>query len=292
MAKPMPVRLDGHAREIVEVAQRAREVIARDAEFSRNVLPSIASLGRTRREHASSAQHGAPAPAAQQPRPASRLRQVVWSVVFGVGLFGATVSAALMYPPIRRIVLEPTMAVPLLIAATLTAFVALAVALIVRSSPRSAAAASVLAVIVALALVAAVVYRIAVGTTGGTSYTQEQLALWSVAAAVMLAELVLLIVKLRRTARRSEAADGVRWKGDPDYRRESERLRAYAAELAAFEPDDPSSRERLHGDWESALSSLRVAPETLQQARRVGPVAWLVWAAYDGEIDISRVRLG
>lgn len=292
MAKPIPVRLEGHDPEIVEVAQRAREVIARDAQFSRNVLPSIASLGRTRREHVSSAQQEVPAPTAQEPRPASRSRQVVWSVVFGVGLLGATVSAALMYPPIRRIVLEPTMAVPLLIAATLTAFVALTVALVVRSSPRSAAAASVLAVIVALALVAAVVYRIAVGTTGGTSYTQEQLALWFAAAAVMLAELVLLIVKLRRTARRSEAAAGVRWKGDPDYRRESERLRAYAAELAASEPHDPSSRERLQGDWESELSSLTVAPETLQQARRLGPVGWLVWVAYDGEIDISRVRLG
>lgn len=293
MAKPTPVRLEGQDHDIVKVAQLARAAIARDEGFSRSVLPSIASLGRTRREHVKTADSDVSAPSVAAPPQASPMRQTLWSVVFGVGLVGATVSAALVYPPIRRIVVEPAIAVPVLIAASIVAIAALAIALVVRSSPRSAAAASVLAVIVALAVVAGVGYRVVVGTSGGTPYTGEQLAWWFAAAALILVELTLLVIRLRRMARHAEASAGVRWSGSREYQRETARLHAYAKDLAATAPKDAPSRERLRADWDAALSSLdAVALQTLEQARALGPVAWLVWAAYDGELDISRVRLG
>ena len=135
-----------------------------------------------------------------RPGKASRGRVSIWAVLFGTGLIAAVVSAAVMYPPLRQIVLQPAIAVPLMAAGTGLAVLALAGALALRPPPDRAATGAILSMIVAVAVMIAFVYRLVAGSLG-TPFEPALLAWWLVGAAVILVELATLAVRLRHQSR-------------------------------------------------------------------------------------------
>ena len=293
MTASEPTRLVGSDEDIVLLAERARVVIAEDRELAARVIPAASGLGRARREFASTRPAaGEQRKSAGPPDRTASVRGVIWAVVFGVGLVAAVVSAAVMYPPLRRITLEPSIAVPLMTVSTVVAVVALAAALILRAAPGQAGVGAILCAIVAVSVLIAVGYRLVVGVSGGTQYEPSQLAWWFVGAVVILVILVFLAVRLRRQSHRTDQEHGVNLRGDRVSRTEVRRLRAYAAQLADAEPATPEGRQVLAQSWRDDLQARPdLASETTAQALAIGPVAWLVWASFDGGIDESRVSL-
>lgn len=285
MKAGQPRRLPGDDATIAGLAALAHAVIAANGTMT-DLLSSTSQLARARATHVARADGGAAR--SNRPSPTVTTGQPrLWGWIVGLGMTASVVSAAVMYPPLRRIRLDPELAVPLMLTASVVAVVALAPAALIRPPARSAAATAV-SVIVVVAMAIAVGYRVVVGTSGGTRYSEAQLQLWFVFAAVQLALLAVIAVRSRRATARGEAAVGVTWRGDPEWRRETARLRDYATDLARTRPSSPEVAADLTRRWESGLADAAGLPaEVLSEARAIGPIEWLVWAAYDGEIDVD-----
>ncbi len=132
-----------------------------------------------------------------------------------------------------------------------------------------------------------VIYRALVGPESeGMTVTATQLTVWFVATVLQLGLLLALVVVLRSRSR--GAFTGGRRSGAPAADpREARRLIDEAESLVRL--DRPSSEQ--DAAWDSALGGLAASPAVVSQARALGPVAWLVWAFYDGELDVSGIRV-
>nr|WP_274637708.1 hypothetical protein [Microbacterium bovistercoris] len=282
MVSNEPIRLTGSDDEIVAVARRAWRVVAADRE-ARGLLPALDQLGRQRRAYMA----GFAAPtvavagsetAAPKGRPAS---STAWYVLLALGLLAATVSAALAGPVMKRVTLEAATAVPVIFATLIAAVVLLAVALPawLHRRPRSTGALTMV-VVVGLIMVAVVIYRFVIGPAGGTTdFTGSQLAWWHAGAIVVVLELAVLALLVRPARDAAPNADAGR------LRDQGRRLRADAARLARTDASDAVGRE-----WARELDTLADVPAaTRTQAQELGPVAWLAWTFYDGELDVSAV---
>ncbi len=126
-----------------------------------------------------------------------------WAWIAGAGMTSAVVSAAVMYPPLRRIRLDPGLALPIMVTASVVAVLALGAAAVVRPAARRTDAA-IIATIVAVAMVAAIGYRAVVGTSAGTSFSEAQLRLWFALAVAQVVLLVIIAVRSPRTRRADE----------------------------------------------------------------------------------------
>ncbi|MCK6066231.1 MULTISPECIES: hypothetical protein [Microbacterium] len=281
-----PLRLPGDDATIARLAARARAVIAADPSMT-GLLTSTSSLARERAKRVAVAAVDAEKPQQQAATPVPS--PDVWIWLAGVGIAAVVVSAAMMYAPLRGVRLDQTEAVPLMLTSSILAIVALGAAALLRPPARdSSGSASVMSVIAAGALVVVIGYRTVVGTSGGTAYSAAQLQLWFVFTFAQLALLIVVALRARRAGARAKLAAGVNWRGDPEWRRETKRLLEYAATLARTQPDGTAAREDLRQRWEADLAETTDVPaDVLAEARAIGPGGWLVWAAYDGEIDIS-----
>lgn len=121
-----------------------------------------------------------------------------WAWVAGIGMSSAVVSAAVMYPPLRRIRLEPGLALPIMVTASVVAVLALGAAAVVRPAARRTDAA-IIATIVAVAMTVAIGYRAVVGTSAGTSFSEAQLRLWFALAVAQVVLLGTIAARSRRT---------------------------------------------------------------------------------------------
>jgi hypothetical protein len=280
VVKNDPIRLTGTDDEIVAVARRAWRLVASD-QRTRGILPALDQLGRQR--HAFMAEFSRPTVVASPPAPSSASpgRPILWSVLLGLALLAATVSAALAGPVLKRVTLEPDAAIPVVLAAILAAVVLLAVTAVgwLRRRHRSAQALT-LVVVVLLIVVAVAVYRLVIGPVGGTTdFTAGQLGWWFFGAVVAILELGLLALLVRPLGDGQERDPGAQT------RARGRRLRADAAGLAG--QDVPSEVTQA---WETDLDAIAGVPDaTREQARRLGPVAWLAWTFYDGELDVTAV---
>ncbi|WP_143034041.1 hypothetical protein [Paramicrobacterium humi] len=260
MGNDAGARLQGGDGEVRAVAREALAVLRRDDARAGGILSGIERLARARR--VTPTRGGA-----------------VFFTLLGIGLVAAVVSGALAGPPGKRIMIDPATAVPALMAAGIVAVLALAAALargIHRPVPSDAGV--ILSVIVALIVAGIAVYRLVVGPSGGTAaLPPSAYVLWLAGAAVIVMELVVIAGVLRRAVRSRDAAFA---RGRPD--REPS-LRAQAEELAQ---KDRALSVRTRADWEAALAELQSVPTaTIEQARLLGPIGWLAWAAYGRRID-------
>jgi len=283
------VQLVGSDEEIIAVARAAQEAIAADRGLSNRLLPAVMRLSRERRDFVSGPRDAIPVPRRSDLGTGSHDR--VWGTVLTFALLAVVTAASMFLPPVRGVVVDIEIALPLVIIATPIAAVLLVVVgfLARRASPYPAYVGMVMTVIVAVVLALLIGYRMLVGTASrGVPFTQEQLGLWFVAGGILLVELVALSVIFAR--RRGSATSSARGAGArADRSRDDQALRKEAVRLAAFRPD-AADAAALSSRWNAALSAADVSDETRAQARRLGPVPWLVWAHFDGEIDVAGRR--
>ncbi|HCJ48521.1 MAG TPA: hypothetical protein DHW40_04195, partial [Microbacterium sp.] len=277
----------GSDEEIIAVARAAQEAIAADRGLSNRLLPAVMRLSRERRDFVSGPRDEISVP--RRPDLGTGTHDRVWGTVLTFALLAVVTAASMFLPPVRGVVVDIEIALPLVIIATPIAAVLLVVVglLARRASPYPAYVGMVMTVIVAVVLALLIGYRMLVGTASrGVPFTQEQLGLWFVAGGILLVELVALAVIFAR--RRGHAIGPARDAGArADRSRDDKALRKEAVRLAAFRPD-AADAAALSSRWEAALTAADVSDETRAQARRLGPVPWLVWAHFDGEIDVAR----
>ncbi|MFT4156846.1 MAG: hypothetical protein QM630_02800 [Microbacterium sp.] len=285
-----PVRLHGTDEEISLIASLARRAVDADPVLARDVLPGLAALRRARQQNTGATGTPARIPqvaASDSPR---RVLGVLWSILCGLGVSSALAYAWVLAPPVRGFSFDVAIAQPILVISGLAALVLLVLALATdaAATPAQVGIAAVWSGIVAGIAVFVMVYRVAVGSSQGTALPTSALVLWFAGVAVLVAVLVVSTLRWRRRARADASRRGVSWQGNPSHRREIGRVLGVARDLARRR----SSSDGVVREWERALEGLRaIDEETLAQARALGPVAWMVWTVYDGEIDISGLRL-
>jgi hypothetical protein len=282
--KNEPIRLTGSDRDIAAIARRAWRIVASSPE-SRGVLPALEQLGRERRAFmARLATPTVPAGGVAPPASERGRKPIGWYVLFGVGLLAAVIAAAFAGPVTKRIVLDPESTVPLIFTAGVVAMVVLGAALATWPWARHRSSTAVtLAVVAGLAVLAVVVFRFVVGPGGGaTELTATQFAWWQATGIVLVLELAALAMLVRPARDDDDRSIGAGTRAD------GRRLRADAARLA--ETDVPHA---VRSTWEKELGAIGDADAAaVAQARELGPVAWLVWSFYDGELDVSAVARG
>ena len=291
MARERVVRLVGTDAEIRAAAVLASAVIAEDPERARRLFPGIGRLGYDRRAYVRALAHPGAGSGSEPGDEVQYARRgsAVWGVIVGVGLVGVLISAAVFAPPIRGFHADPELGIPAAAVGSIVAVIALTAAIALRRLPSRIAAyyALACAAVVAGLTGLVVIYRALVGPESeGMTVTATQLTVWFVATALQLGLLLTLVLVLRRRSR--GALTGGRRSGAPAADpREARRLIDEAESLVRL--DRPSSEHAAA--WESALGGLVASPAVVQQARALGPVAWLVWAFYDGELDVSGIRV-
>ncbi|MCZ4068282.1 hypothetical protein O1W71_11425 [Microbacterium sp. H37-C3] len=290
------VRLAGDDTAVVAVARAARDAIAVDRDLSNRLVPAVMRLARDRQAFIAvppGAEESRPVPKATGSVSGDSSREV-WPWVLGVGLLAVSTSASMFLPPVRGVVVEVELALPIVVIATALAVVLLpAAALLARSSRTYPAyVGMVMSAIVATVLAAMAVYRMIVGTASrGVPFSEEQLRLWFIAAGIMLIELVVLIVVLRR--RHAAGAVPARPRAIAAGRRRTHvELRREAVRLASMTPRTAADAAALERRWLDGIAAIAPPPETGAQARRLGPVAWFVWTHFDGDIDVTALRDG
>ncbi|MCT9818890.1 hypothetical protein N3K63_01175 [Microbacterium sp. W1N] len=282
------VRLIGEDGEVLTVARAAAAAITADRDLANRLLPAVRRLGQERRAFIA-VREGEPAAAPRAASPAASSSDRVWGAVLTVALLAVVAAASMFLPPVRGVVVDIEVALPIVMIATPIAFVLLAVAALLarRASPYPAYVGMVMTTIVAVVLAALIGYRMVVGTASrGVPFTEDQLRLWFVAGGILLVELVVVAVLLARRKGGTVPVPGA-VAAAGDRRRDDRALRAEAARLAAFRPGGPADAAALAERWESALAAADLPAATAAQARRLGPVAWLVWVYFDGDIDVS-----
>ncbi|MDD7962042.1 hypothetical protein [Microbacterium thalli] len=290
------VRLAGDDTAVVAVARAARDAIAVDRNLSNRLVPAVMRLARDRQAFIAvppDAAESRPSPKATGSASGDSSREV-WPWILGVGLLAVSASASMFLPPVRGVVVEVEIALPIVVVATALAVVLLPVAALLARRARTypAYVGMVISAIVATILAAMAVYRMIVGTASrGVPFSEEQLRLWFIAAGVMLIELVVLIVVLRR--RHAAGAVRARPRAIVAGRRRTDiELRREAARLASMTPRTAADAAAVERHWLDAIAAIAPPPETLEQARRLGPVAWFVWTHFDGDIDVAALRGG
>lgn len=291
------VRLAGDDTAVVAVARAARDAISVDRDLSNRLVPAVMRLARDRQAFIT-----VPAAAEESRRPFPSVTgsvsggssREVWPWVLGVGLLAVSTSASMFLPPVRGVVVEVELALPIVVIATALAVVLLPAAALLarRATTYPAYVGMVMSAIVATVLAAMAVYRMIVGTASrGVPFSEEQLRLWFIAAGIMLIELVVLIVVLRR--RHAAGAVRARPRAIVAGRRRTDiELRREAARLASMTPRTAADAAALERRWLDAIAAIAPQPETGTQARRLGPVAWFVWTHFDGDIDVTGLRDG
>lgn len=278
LAGEEPVRLIGTDEDVVALAVRARRVIMKHPEFAGELFPKVSRLALDRAACVEASAASAPA----ESQPASRsARGWAWSL--GIGLVAALLASSLMGPPMRGIILKTEITFPVAAALTALAIVTLALAWRLRPVPQHAFVGFLCTMLAVAMIVLLAVYRAIVGSSSGHPYTSTQVTLWLIGIGIVLVEFVLLLVQLgQASGGEVDTADG---RGDG--RAQEDQLRESATELASAAP---ASDDSLDTDWQVSLDRLAgVAPESVAHARELGPVAWLVWAAYDGDVDLADV---
>ncbi len=193
MVKNDPVRLTGTDEEIVAVARHAWRLVASDRE-TRDVLPAVDQLGRGRRAFMSRF--------AEPTVAAVGSESVASSALLGVGLLSAVLSAAFAEPVTKRVKIDTTPAMPIILTSRVAAIDVLGVVLIAwrryRRRPSEMLTVSIIALLI---VVAVVVYRFVIGPSGGSTdfFTPAQLAWWQAGAIVMVLELGLLALLAGRS---------------------------------------------------------------------------------------------
>ncbi len=279
------VQLVGSDEEIIAVARAAHQAIAADRGLSNRLLPAVMRLSRERRDFISGPRDAIPVPRRSDLGTGSHDR--AWGTVLTFALLAVVTAASMFLPPVRGVVVDIEIALPLVIIATPIAAVLLVVVgfLARRASPYPAYVGMVMTVIVAVVLALLIGYRMIVGTASrGVPFTQEQLGSWFVAGGILLVELVALaVIFARRRGSATSPARGADARADRS--RDDQALRKEAVRLAAFRPD-AADAAALSSRWEAALTAAGASDETRAQARQLGPVPWLVWAHFDGEIEL------
>lgn len=221
----------------------------------------------------------------------SAVSGVLWSILVTLGLASTITFTWVLAPPVRGFSFETDVAQPVLVAAGVLSLVLLVLAVALDSFATAAqlGMAAVWAGTVGAISAFVFVYRLVVGSSQGTALPPEQMAMWFGWCALLLALTIFPALSWRRRAHVAEARRGVSWRGDPDQRRDAKRVLDVARELAK----KTSSGAVVTVEWERSLAALPdVDAEAVAQARTLGPVAWLVWTVYDGEIDVRALRIG
>lgn len=221
----------------------------------------------------------------------SAVSSVLWSILVTLGLASTITFMWVLAPAVRGFSFETNVAQPVLVAAGVSSLVllVLAVALDSFATASQLGMAAVWAGTIGAISAFVFVYRLVVGSSQGTSLPPEQMAMWFGWCVLLLALTILPALSWRRRAHVAEARRGVSWRGDPDQRRDAKRVLDVARELAKR----TSSGAVVTVEWERSLAALPdVDAEAVAQARTLGPVAWLVWTVYDGDIDVRALRIG
>ena len=158
------VQLVGSDEEIIAVARAAPEAIAADRGLSNRLLPAVMRLSRERRDFVSGPRDAIPVPRRSDLGTGSHDR--VWGTVLTFALLAVVTAASMFLPPVRGVVVDIEIALPLVIIATPIAAVLLVVVgfLARRASPYPAYVGMVMTVIVAVVLALLIGYRMIVGT--------------------------------------------------------------------------------------------------------------------------------
>ncbi|MFD1860970.1 hypothetical protein EHW97_08210 [Aeromicrobium camelliae] len=211
----------------------------------------------------------------------------LWWTVYIVGVVAGFVGTAVTLPPKGRDTQDPvlmmTIAEPAVVvgAGVLLLLAMLPLPAAVRQSPSMLPAAVLVAVVAVLAgLLMSLRYGAMVEAVGARPVLS-----WSLSVAALLVASGVLAGRRHATggkpARpRTRAQDGVR-----EARRRAQRL---ARELS-YTPRRPGELER---SWARVLDDLdgSVEPAVVEQARELGPFAYIVWAYYDGDLALPRLR--
>ncbi|UOE43870.1 hypothetical protein [Agromyces larvae] len=282
-----PVRLKGSPDEVLAIAGAARRAIESHDELRRELLPRLGALRSARRRFAD---ERAATPSGPDATP-DRVRRVLWSILFAVCLLSTVVAIAPMgpYGPRTRWMDPQTAVLIALPALGIAAATALGV-LLLRPARGHAADRTALSAITTVALAGVFLFRLIAGGAD-RGFTVAQLGAWLIGAGVLLVLLVVLTWQLDRVRRREAARGFRRWRPrtEPELRTREREIRESAAQMAALIPNEADA-PRLEQEWNRALRRIQQsggAPESIAQARGIGPVAWLVWAVYtDPDVPI------
>jgi len=287
-----PVRLIGADDDVIRVAECARSAIDADPQLARELLPGLASLWRARQAAVTPRTpiHVHHPPAADESRGSARAG-VLWSVLLGAALVSMLAFAWVLAPPVRGFAFATGAAQSVLVVAGPVALLLLVIAVVtdIHASAAQVRQAVLWAGIVEAISTFVVVYRLIVGSSQGTALPPEQMVIWFAWCVLLLALLGVLIARWNRSARAAEESIGASWRGAPDQRSDSRRVIAVARELAKKTASVPA----VTATWERSLAELPgVDDATISQARTLGPISWLVWTVYDGDLDVRTLRIG
>lgn len=284
------MRLVGSDAEIIAVAHEAQRVCAGDEALS----VALMSLSRARKDsNRAWAATDSGAPAADSSGPAAERGGTAWAVALGVGLLGAVIFAIAFAPAHRG----ATMASPDVAQMAMRIGIAPAVLglLIARVTDASVPHArlntgSMLSATFGLLLVGAFGYRLVVGTSR-TGLSVGTLTVWMIIVAALATTLFLLAMRWRKRSRAAEEVSHSRPHGSARVTDENRRLLTYTHDLASGAA--PWGRDAVEAEsWAASVVRLNhMGPETIAQAKSLGPRAWLVWAVYDARVDVSSLRL-
>jgi len=225
------------------------------------------------------AQAASPGPRADQAAPRPR----GWWIALIAGVAAAFAGATVLLPPRNEGNQDPVLAMAVAVPA-MVAGAAVLLALAFRSVPaavRRNATALACAVIAAVAVIAGAVFallrrEILVEAAGGPAYV-----LWWVAAAAVLVASGVLAVRVAVTPAVPTAS---RANGPDDAARDVAVSADRAASRLAYGTDERRA-------WGAVIArdapSVDVAVRT--QAERLGPFAYVAWAAYGGHVDARTV---
>lgn len=283
MATTGIVRLKGEDEEVVAIAVAAKRTVASHGDLQRELMPQLSALHVARREITT------PHPQVQTPTAEvdASGRGIVWTSLFAVNLVAAVVAVAMLSPlgPRTKWV-DPDVAVQIAMPALIIATIAGVGALILRPARGRAAVATVLSSIVTILLAAVFLFRL-IGGGGDRDFTAEQLGSWLVGAGILLVVLIALTWRLDRLRRSDVLAEGGIPKGNREAQADARRVRESAVRAASLAPATAAARDELRQQWAHVLQQRGARTEAVDQAADIGPVAWLVWAVYDGDLDVS-----
>ncbi|MBY6060032.1 hypothetical protein ACLD0U_00540 [Microbacterium sp. 2216-1] len=283
MATAEIVRLKGEEEEVVAIAVAAKRTVAYHRDLQRELMPQLSALHAARREITT------PHPQLQTPSAEvdARGRGIVWTILFAVSLVAAVVAVAMLSPlgPRTKWV-SPEAAVQIAMPALIIAAIAGVGALILRPARGRAAVATVLSSIVTILLAAVFLFRL-VGGGGDRGFTAEQLGPWLAGAGILLVVLIALTWRLDHLRRSDVFAEGGIPKGNREAQADARRVRESARRAAKLTPATAAARDELRQQWAHVLRQRGARTEAADQAAEIGPVAWLVWTVYDGDLDVS-----
>lgn len=290
MGRNSVVRLDGADDDVIAVAQQAARVVWPFREFRREVFPLLDALYRGRREFID-------APVSSRPAKSSdaspRWWRWLWWTLLSLSLIGVCTAVAMFGPPGRKNrFIDPELAAGVAVPAFGIALV-IGVLLLMLPLPSGArvrdgaAVAFVLSIFVGLAIG----YRLLAGVSDTRGFTVEQLNVWFIGAVPLLLVLLAFAWRARRFGR-YEPSESI--ETNSNRARTGRSLRRRAIQLAGMTPAVVTERAEVGQEWTARLDRLAdrrgVPHNTLAQARELGPIGWLAWTHYDGEIDVSGIR--